>query len=173
MSVTGQGGQPAMPAVDGPTLRAVRESLQVPLRRIARSAGMSHGHLSKVERGEHGRPVTPAIMNAYERVTGVKLSEAAGQLAERRERDTGRGRKRWVPGQLTDMRRQAFNAAVGALALGGFLGEPVSRLIDSTGRPVTPPPGPLTGSHTIRDPTALGTPRPARRLSSCRRRPPS
>jgi hypothetical protein len=31
---------------------------------------MSHGHLSKVERGEHGRPVTPAIIAAYERVTG-------------------------------------------------------------------------------------------------------
>ncbi|MGH3682613.1 MAG: helix-turn-helix domain-containing protein, partial [Natronosporangium sp.] len=45
-----------MSSLDGPTLRAVRESIGVPLRRIARQAGMSHGHLSKVERGEHGRP---------------------------------------------------------------------------------------------------------------------
>jgi hypothetical protein len=104
-------------------------------------AGMSHGHLSKVERGEHGRPVTPAVVMAYEKVTGVKLAEAAGQVAERRDRDTGRGGgKQWKPGQLTDMRRKAYNAAIGALAVGGHLGEPVSRLIDSTGRPVVPIP---------------------------------
>jgi transcriptional regulator with XRE-family HTH domain len=134
--------RPAVLPVDGPTLRAVRENLGVPLRLIARKAGMSHGHLSKVERGEHGRPVTPAIMAAYERVTGVKLIEAAEQVEQRRDRDTGRGGKTWHPGQLTDMRRRAYNAAVGALAVGGYLGEPMSRLIDSTGRPVTPvPPG--------------------------------
>jgi transcriptional regulator with XRE-family HTH domain len=118
----------------------VRENIGVPLRRIARQAGMSHGHLSKVERGEHGRPVTPAIMAAYERVTGVKLAEAAANVAERRDRDTGRRGKSWRPGQLTDMRRQAYNAAIGAIAIGGHLGEPVSRLIDSTGRPITPTP---------------------------------
>lgn len=133
------GGKPAT-GLDGPTLRAVRESMQVPLRRIARQAGMSHGHLSKVERGEHGRPVTPAIMAAYERVTGVRLAEAALTVAERRDRDTGRRGKSWRPGQLTDMRRQAYNAAIGAITIGGHLGEPVSRLIDSTGRPVTPTP---------------------------------
>jgi transcriptional regulator with XRE-family HTH domain len=114
--------------------------MDVPLRRIARQAGMSHGHLSKVERGEHGRPVTPAIMAAYERVTGVKLAEAAAGVAERRDRDTGRRGKSWRPGQLTDMRRRAYNAAIGAITIGGQLGEPVSRLIDSTGRPVTPTP---------------------------------
>ena len=128
------------PAIDGPTLRAVRESMQVPLRRIARQARMSHGHLSKVERGEHGRPVTPAITAAYERVTGIKLTEAAQAVAERRDRDTGRRASTWRPGQLTDMRRQAYNATIGAIAIGGHLGEPVSRLIDSTGRPVTPTP---------------------------------
>ncbi|MPZ26498.1 MAG: helix-turn-helix domain-containing protein [Micromonosporaceae bacterium] len=126
--------------LDGPTLRAVRESIGVPLRRIARQAGMSHGHLSKVERGEHGRPVTPAIMAAYERVTGVRLAEAAVDVARRRDRDTGRRGQSWRPGQLTDMRRQAFNAAIGAIAIGGHLGEPTGRLIDSTGRPVTPTP---------------------------------
>jgi transcriptional regulator with XRE-family HTH domain len=130
-----------MGGLDGPTLRAVRENMGVPLRRIARLAGMSHGHLSKVERGEHGRPVTPAILAAYQRVTGVKLDEAAADVAERRDRDTGRrGGRTWAPGQLTDMRRQSYNAAIGAIAIGGHLGEPVSRLIDSTGRPVTPIP---------------------------------
>jgi transcriptional regulator with XRE-family HTH domain len=114
--------------------------MDVPLRRIARTAGMSHGHLSKVERGEHGRPVTPAILAAYERVTGVRLAEAAATIAQRRDRDTGRRGTTWRPGQLTDMRRRAYNAAIGAIAIGGHLGEPVSRLIDSTGRPVTPTP---------------------------------
>jgi hypothetical protein len=38
------------------------------------------------------------------------------------------------------MRRRAYNAAIGAIAIGGHLGEPVSRLIDSTGRPTTPTP---------------------------------
>jgi hypothetical protein len=101
---------------------------------------MSHGHLSKVERGEHGRPVTPAILRAYEKVTGVSLTEAAANVAERRDRDTGRGKSDWKPGQLTDMRRRAYNAAIGAITIGGHLGEPVMRLLDSTGRPVTPAP---------------------------------
>jgi transcriptional regulator with XRE-family HTH domain len=122
---------------DGPTLRAVRESMDVPLRRIARQAGMSHGHLSKVERGEHGRPVTPAIVAAYERATGVRLAEAAARAERERRAQTGRGGS-WSPGTLTDMRRRAYNAAVGAITLGGPLGEPVGRLIDSAGRPVPP-----------------------------------
>jgi transcriptional regulator with XRE-family HTH domain len=125
---------------DGPTLRAIRESIGVPLRRIARTAGMSHGHLSKVERGEHGRPVTPTIVAAYERVTGVRLAEAAARITEQNRRQTGRAGAEWTPGKLTDMRRRGYNAAVGALAVGGHLGEPVNRLIDATGRPLTPAP---------------------------------
>lgn len=130
-----------MESFDGPTLRAVRESIGVPLRRVARQAGMSHGHLSKVERGEHGRPVTPAIVAAYERVTGVKLAEAMKQVAED-ERHAGLRlkTKTWRLGQLTDLRRVALTAAFGALSIGGHLGEPVGRLIDSTGRATTPTP---------------------------------
>jgi transcriptional regulator with XRE-family HTH domain len=143
--------------LDGPTLRAVRESIGVPLRRIARQAGMSHGHLSKVERGEHGRPVTPAILSAYERVTGVKLAEAAATVAERRDRDTGRRGKSWRPGQLTDMRRRGYNAAIGAITIGGHLGEPVSRLIDSTGRPITPTPPELVDVAQLEQVTDLLT----------------
>jgi transcriptional regulator with XRE-family HTH domain len=103
-----------MTSYDGPTLRAIRESMGVPLRRVARQAGMSHGHLSKVERGEHGRPITPAILAAYEKVTGVSLADAAAALAEHREGVIGRRGNTWQPGQLTDMRRLAFNAALGA-----------------------------------------------------------
>lgn len=125
---------------DGPTLRAIRESMGVPLRRIARHANMSHGHLSKVERGEHGRPITPAILAAYEKVTGVSLADAAAALAEHREGVVGRRGRVWQPGQLSDMRRLAFNAAMGAIAVGGQLGDPFSRLLDSTGRPSIPLP---------------------------------
>jgi transcriptional regulator with XRE-family HTH domain len=125
---------------DGPTLRAVRESMGVPLRRIARMAGMSHGHLSKVERGEYGRPVTPAIMAAYERVTGVRLADAVVAVAERGGKPAARRGKIWRPGELTDMRRRAYNAAIAALTIGGHLGEPFGRLLDSTGRPLTPAP---------------------------------
>ncbi|QSB15178.1 helix-turn-helix transcriptional regulator [Natronosporangium hydrolyticum] len=112
--------------------------MQVPLRRVARQAGMSHGHLSKVERGEHGRPITPTVLAAYEKVTGVSLAEAAAAIAEQRENVVGLRRRSWRPGQLTDMRRLAFNAAVGAIAIGGQIGEPLGRLIDTTGRPVSP-----------------------------------
>jgi transcriptional regulator with XRE-family HTH domain len=132
-----------MTTFDGPTLRAVRESMGVPLRRIARLAGMSHGHLSKVERGEYGRPVTPAIMAAYERTTGVSLSEAAAALAEQDRTRLGQRPRRprvWRPGEMPDMRRKNYNAAICAMSVGGNLGEPYGRLLDSTGRPLIPAP---------------------------------
>jgi transcriptional regulator with XRE-family HTH domain len=132
-----------MTTFDGPTLRAVRESLGVPLRRIARMAGMSHGHLSKVERGEYGRPVTPAIISAYERVSGVSLREAAAALAEQDQTKLGQRRRKvrvWQPGEMPDMRRNNYNAAICALSVGGNLGEPYGRLLDSTGRPLIPAP---------------------------------
>jgi transcriptional regulator with XRE-family HTH domain len=127
---------------DGPTLRAVREQMNVPLRRIARHAGMSHGHLSKVERGEYGRPVTPAIITAYERVTGVTLAAAAAAIedANRPSALAGGDRRMWQPGELSGMRRQGYTAAIGSLSVGGHLGEPFIRLIESTGRPLTPAP---------------------------------
>jgi len=124
-----------MTVYDGPTLRSVRENMGVPLRRIARQAGMSHGHLSKVERGEYGRPVTPAIMAAYEKATGIRLEDAVAAVAERGESPT-----HWRSGQLTDLRRRGYNAAIAALAIGGQLGEPFGRLLDTTGRPLSPAP---------------------------------
>jgi transcriptional regulator with XRE-family HTH domain len=142
-----------MTACDGPTLRAVRENMGVPLRRIARQAGMSHGHLSKVERGEYGRPVTPAIMAAYERVTGVRLADAVAAVTQR-DADAAAGEPpggTWHSGQLTDLRRRGYNAAVAALAIGGHLGEPFGRLLDATGRPLTPaPPDPVDASQLAR-----------------------
>lgn len=142
---------------DGPTLRAVRESLGVPLRRIAKQSGMSHGHLSKVERGEYGRPVTPAIMAAYQRVTGVDLHWAAKTAAERTEGPTARRLRSWRPGELTDLRRRAYNAALGALTIGGQLGEPYGRLLDSAGRPLTPAPPEPSDVHQLAQITDLVT----------------
>jgi transcriptional regulator with XRE-family HTH domain len=117
-----------MATYDGPTLRSVRESAGVALRRVARQAGMSHGHLSKVERGEPGRPVTPAVLSAYEKATGVQLTGAAGH-----EEDGG-----WRRGHLSEARRRAFNAKVAAVAVGGPLGEQLVRILDATGRITMP-----------------------------------
>src|SRR5690606_8338409 len=66
--------------------------------------------------------------------------DAAAALAEHREGVVGRRGRVWQPGQLSDMRRLAFNAAMGAIAVGGQLGDPFSRLLDSTGRPSIPLP---------------------------------
>lgn len=73
-SRVGTGDAPPSGVVDGRTLRELRLAHQVPLRRVARLAALSHGHLSKVERGESGRPVTPRVLLAYERATGVPLT---------------------------------------------------------------------------------------------------
>jgi transcriptional regulator with XRE-family HTH domain len=113
-----------MSGYDGPTLRSVRESAGVPLRRVARQAGMSHGHLSKVERGEPGRPVTPAVLSAYEKATGIQLTGTAGHTEE----------SDWRRGHLSEARRRAFNAKVAAVAVGGPLGEQLVRILDATGR---------------------------------------
>jgi transcriptional regulator with XRE-family HTH domain len=132
----------------------------VPLRRIARLAGMSHGHLSKVERGEYGRPVTPAIMSAYERTTGVSLSEAAAALAEQDQTKLGQRRRKlrvWRPGEMPDARRRNYNAAVCAMSVGGYLGEPYGRLLDSTGRPLIPAPPDEIDIIQLEDLTGLVT----------------
>lgn len=50
---------------DGPTLRRMRLQARVSLREVARLAGFSHGHLSKVESGVPGRRVTPPVLAAY------------------------------------------------------------------------------------------------------------
>jgi transcriptional regulator with XRE-family HTH domain len=145
---------------DGPTLRAIRESMGYPLRRIARTAGMSHGHLSKVERGEYGRPVTPAIMSAYERVTGVTLREAAAAIAEQDQTKLGRRTRKlrvWRPGEMPDIRRKNYNAAICAMSVGGTLGEPYGRLLDSTGRPLIPAPPDEIDITQLEDLTTLIT----------------
>jgi transcriptional regulator with XRE-family HTH domain len=129
----GTGKGPSVSGYDGPTLRSVRESSGVPLRRVARQAGMSHGHLSKVERGEPGRPVTPAVLAAYEKATGIRLTGVAGHGPADADADGG-----WRRGHLSEARRRTLNAKIAAVAVGGPLGEQVGRILDATGRITVP-----------------------------------
>lgn len=120
-----------MNGYDGPTLRSIRECAHTSLRKVAHAAGMSHGHLSKVERGEPGRPVTPAVLNAYERVCRVRLTGSSGHEPT--------GVDGWRRGYLSEARRRTLNAKIAAVAVGGALGEQLSRILDSTGRILAPP----------------------------------
>src|SRR5690606_24544450 len=99
-------------------------------RRVARIATMSHGHLSKMERGEAGRPVTPAVLAAYEKATGIRLTNPTSPLPA----TPGQ----WQQGALSDARRRAFNAEVASLAVGGPLGAPGPQLVDSLGAYLLP-----------------------------------
>jgi transcriptional regulator with XRE-family HTH domain len=62
-----------MSILDGPTLRALREQHNVPLRQVARLSGMSHSHLSKLEHGEPGRPVTSTVLAKRAARAGVDI----------------------------------------------------------------------------------------------------
>lgn len=61
----------------------------------------------------------------------MSLADAAALIAEQRDHVVGRRGRIWRPGELTDMRRLAFNAAIGAIAIGGQIGEPFGRLLAS------------------------------------------
>lgn len=104
--------------VDGSVLRELRQRAGVGLRRIAGAAKVpvSDGHLSRVERGL--RPVTPAIVAAYEKALGVRVHEAMA--------DGGSG-------SLDRSRRQSFTSMVATVAVGGPAGEPVERLLAAAG----------------------------------------
>lgn len=131
-------GQTVM--IDGPTLRSARQSQNVSIRRLATVAGVSHSHLSKVENGELGRPVTPAILNAYEKALRIKIADAvaAGELAP--DQNLRPGRKYWHPGQMTDHQRLAWRSQVAAVAAGGSAGMPDVRLLHSAGHVAAPTP---------------------------------
>jgi transcriptional regulator with XRE-family HTH domain len=124
VSQSGQWRQATINGIDGPTLRSIRLSRKVPLRQIARSSHMSHGHLSKVERGEVGRPVTPAVLAAYAKATGVDLD-----VIEPGKRIDG-----WQVGQLSHRQRAYFNQLVGGLSIGGPLEDEMGLILDARGR---------------------------------------
>jgi hypothetical protein len=108
--------------VTGPMLRELRLWAEVGLRAVARrSSGrvqLSDGHLSRVERGL--RPVTPAVLAAYERALGMRIDpHTVGELT------AGSG--------PDDADRRAFQATVATLAAGtptgGLGGEGEQRLL--------------------------------------------
>lgn len=131
--------------IDGPTLRSVRQSQGKILRQLARVAGLSHGHLGHVERGL--RPVTPAIVSAYEKVLGLNIREvvAAGEIgkAPKPEYDNldrysirRSMRKEWSSGQMTKPQRQSLmlHIAEAATSEDGSI-EDDKRLLNRAGRP--------------------------------------
>jgi transcriptional regulator with XRE-family HTH domain len=113
--------------VDGATLRELRRRAGVGLRQVAGGSRVrvSDGHLSRVERGL--RPVTPAVVAAYEKALGVRVGA------------TGPGR-RADPFDRTA--RQAFLTTVATVAVGGPPGDPVDRLLATGGEDAAalPPP---------------------------------
>lgn len=122
--------QPVM--VDGLTLRAARESRNVTMRKVAKVAGFTHGHLSKVERGDDGREVTPAIVHAYEKALGTKI---AGIVADGQPPPQPHGENAWRSGQMSDGQRRTWRRHVASAAAG-------SSLLRSAGR--VPVPRPVT-----------------------------
>jgi transcriptional regulator with XRE-family HTH domain len=60
--------------VTGRDLRAAREAQRVSLGKLAEQISRTKGHLSRVERGEDDREVTPALVRDYERALGVTVA---------------------------------------------------------------------------------------------------
>src|SRR5690554_5135278 len=111
--------------IDGFTLRQLRKHAGVGLDRVAKQARVSASHLGRVERGVPDRPVTPAIVAAYEKVLGVKLGRG-DELDPTGEPD------REQLSRFDELRRRGFNATVAMLSVGGPLGEPIEHLLKSS-----------------------------------------
>lgn len=118
-----------MPDEESAALRELRRRCGVSQRVVARLAGVSVGHVSRVEAGE--RPLSPAVVNGYEKALGARLTHVASQQT----RDT----LETTPGEDADeMRRRAFAAAVASIAAGGPLSAPIQRTIASLGQAEAP-----------------------------------
>jgi transcriptional regulator with XRE-family HTH domain len=93
----------------GALLREMRLESGIGLDQLARLTGKSKGHLSRIERGE--RPVSPALVLAYERALGVRMSSIHERL-----------RSQVIPAGRTDgddpMRRRNFLGNVMTIATG-------------------------------------------------------
>lgn len=134
----GAGNAPRNGVVDGPLLRAARQSQRVTLRQVAAVARHTHHHLSKVERGEYGRPVTPAIIAGYERALGISLTEVAagGEI------QPGPGKATrltpWRSGQMNLSQRRELMGRLATIAVAGEVAESArhsSRLLGDSGQP--------------------------------------
>jgi hypothetical protein len=103
-------------------LRELRQWADIGLRAVSRRSGgkvrLSDSHLSRVERGL--RPVTPAVVAAYERALGMRIdAHTLGEIT--------------MDGEPDDADRRAFQATVATLAAGiptgGLGGEGEQRLL--------------------------------------------
>jgi transcriptional regulator with XRE-family HTH domain len=116
-----------MTEVTGPLLRLLREHAGLGLRAVARGTrnrmSLSDSHLSRVERGQ--RPVTPAILSAYERALRTRIdADAIATL---------------LPGGAVDQtQRQAFNTTLASITLGAPAGD-YHRLLAAAETPALPP----------------------------------
>jgi transcriptional regulator with XRE-family HTH domain len=104
---------PTDPAIDPVVLRQLRTKQGLSQAAVARRAGMSVGHISRVEAGN--RPATPAVIRGYENALGVRLSHlrAAGSFPDAQGTE-----------DPEEMNRRAFLTAVASIAVGGPVDEP-------------------------------------------------
>ena len=119
-----------MPNYDPAHLRDARCRASVSQAVVARYAGVSVGHISRVERGE--RPATPAVIRGYEQALGNCLVS----LPARTDGDTLMVNR--IGEDADDMKRRAFTAAIAAIAAGGPLTDPITRSLAALGDTAIP-----------------------------------
>lgn len=101
----------------GRDLRELREARGLSLDDLSAASGASKGHLSRVERGE--RPVTPALIHAYEMTLGIPVAATADTDDE------------WaIEGTVDDVRRRELLGSIAAASLGTAALEPLARIFD-------------------------------------------
>lgn len=120
-----------MATPDGETLSRLRTDRGISQAVVARRAGVSTGHISRVETGV--RPVSPAVLTGYEVALGLRLRDLVLLPAG----DT-LGANTPLRQEADQMRRRAFTAAIAAIAAGGPLGEPIQRAVAALGGADTP-----------------------------------
>lgn len=119
-----------MHTLDGSTLRRIRRDRNIAIAEVARCAGVSTGHISRVETGQ--RPASPAVLHGYESALGVPLTaRAADGSGDTLAVDTRTE-------DADDMNRRAFTAAIASIAVGGPLGKPIQHALASLGPAPTP-----------------------------------
>jgi len=117
-----------MEDLDGAKLRQQRQQAGASQARVARAAGVSAGHIVRVEAGE--RAPSPAVVNGYEKVLGVSFSGPTWMLDE----SGGDTLTTYRSSPKADpMQRRALIAALASIAAGGPLGEPIGTAVAALG----------------------------------------
>jgi len=113
-----------MEDLDDATLRQQRQQTGASQARVARAAGVSAGHIVRVEAGE--RVPSPAVINGYEKVLGVSLS-GPSWMPDDSGGDTLATYR--ISPKADPMQRRALIAALASIAAGGPLGEPIGMAV--------------------------------------------